>query len=97
MAGNGGYREGSGRKPLIQNKLTRDLKQEGLDKYPNFNPIVALLDFFYETEDPKLKLDRLKELAKKFVPDLKAVDVVTDGQSLNIPAIIQLIGDAPTN
>jgi len=57
MAGNGGYREGSGRKPLIQNKLTRDLKQEGLDKYPNFNPIVALLDFFYETEDPKLKLD----------------------------------------
>lgn len=97
MAGKGGVRPNAGRKPSIQNRISRDMRQEALDKYPGFNPITALLEFYHTNDDPKLKLDCLKELAKKFVPDMKAVDVVTDGQSLNTPSIIQLIGDAPTD
>lgn len=92
----GGKREGSGRPANLLNKITRDMKQEALDKYPNFSPLTALIDFYHETEDEKLKLDSLKEICKKYVPDMKAVDVVTDGQPLTPPALIQLIGNPPT-
>jgi len=95
MAGNGGRREGSGRKPLIQNKISRDLKAEAQAAYPNFNPLTELFKFYHETEDEKLRLDCLKEINKKFVPDLKSVDVVSNGESLVPPSIIQLIGNPP--
>lgn len=93
MSKQGGKREGSGRKPLIQNKISRDMKAEAMAEYPNFNPIKELFSFYHNTLDEKLRLDCLKEICKKFIPDLKAVDVVTNGQSLNKPAIIQLIGN----
>lgn len=81
----GGKRPNAGRKKGLSNKIATDYKEAAIKKYPTFNPIVELLELYYQVTDPKLKLDALKELAKKYVPDLKAVEVTNLGtQQLEI-------------
>ena len=86
-----------GKKLGVKNKNTIELRAEADIEYPNFNPYLELVKYYHESKDPTLKLSALKEICKKVMPDMKAVDVVTDGKSLNPTAIIQLIGNPPTD
>jgi len=86
----GGKRIGAGRKPNAINRISKEFKQEALDKYPDFNPLVELIDFYHTTDDQKHKLEALKEILKKYVPDLKAIDhSSSDGTALLAPLIIR--------
>jgi hypothetical protein len=90
MATLGGKREGAGRKPNIANRINRELKKEAADKYPNFNPLIELIDFYHTTEDQKLRLEAIKEILKKYVPDLKAIDhSSSDGTAILAPLILR--------
>jgi len=86
----GGYREGAGRKPNAVNLITREFKDEAAKKYPNFNPLIELIDFYHTTEDQKLKLQSLDIILNKYVPDLKAIEhSAADGSAILAPVILR--------
>lgn len=68
-----------GRTANTPNKATADFKAAATLKYPNFNPLISLLDIYHDKQiDIKIRMDALKEVSKKFVPDLKAIEHTID-------------------
>ena len=75
---NGGKRPNAGRKKGIPNfvkQITKDVKTELAEKFPNYNPIVAMAEIANNTTLPiDIRLNAHKEVSKYFAPQLKAIE-----------------------
>jgi hypothetical protein len=61
-----------------QHKANSDYKQRILNRNPLFHPIEAMYDIWEDKAlDPALRFNALKEMAKYFEPQLKAIELST--------------------
>lgn len=101
----GGKREGAGRKKGIANKLAMDYKELIAQSNPIQFLIDAFTNGYIEgnVEDPddmeqyltltlKERCDIAKDLAKKIVPDVKAIEHTgKDGEAINHSITVQFV------
>ena len=89
----GGKRDNAGRKPGTPNKITTDLLQAIQNKYPGFNPVVAMVDIYHdESLEMPLRLQALKEATKYTHQQRKAIDVTTEPTTDDVVHVFK-IGD----
>lgn len=70
---------GSGRKKGTPNKRTKNLIELIESKYPDFDPIISLIEISQDIETPlDIKVNCLKEIAKYIHPQRKAVEIATN-------------------
>jgi len=81
-----------------QNKVNSDYKERIAKRDPSFHPIEAMYDIWdNETLDPALRFNALKEMAKYFEPQLKAIEVSNpDGTMTPTLQIIRQTIGSPT-
>lgn len=71
-----GNTHGQGRKKGSKNKRTDELHRLVDEKYPGWNPVVALLDIAHDDEvDISLRAKCINEAASYLYPKLRSVDV----------------------
>lgn len=79
-----GERRG-GRIKGTPNKRTQDLIDLIQEKYPDFDPILSLIDISLNDDTPlDIKVTCLKEVAKYIHPQRKAVEVSTKGNNMSM-------------
>lgn len=72
----GGKREGAGRKKGIPNKDKKELFDKIREKYPDYDPILAMVAVAIDEEEAQtLRLTANKEIAQYLYPRLKATEV----------------------
>lgn len=72
----------SGRKKGTPNKRTQNLIELIEKKFPNFDPIISLIEISQDNETPlELKVNCLKEIAKYIHPQRKAVEIAANSDN----------------
>ena len=70
-----GHEKKGGRQAGTPNKNRDTLFEELNIKYPDFNPLVALVEIAEKTKSDAIKVTCYKELAKYHVPQLKSISI----------------------
>lgn len=73
-----GFKTG-GRMPGTPNANKKELSTMILEKYPNYHPVMALVDIANNSElDIILRFQANKEVAKYLCPQLKSIDISSE-------------------
>ena len=63
-----------GREKGTPNKERKDLVEMLKDKYPNYNPVIALAVIANTSKDELMRFNAHKEVAKYIAPQLKSIE-----------------------
>lgn len=87
------YIKTGGRLKGAPNKKTNDLKSLILNKYPDFNPILSMVELYHnELTLPAIKFQCLKEISQYLFPKRKTIDIVEDIQTEKPKITIRFVG-----
>lgn len=64
-----------GRLPGTPNKQSLHIMQLIAEKYPNYHPVLALVDIANSSQDIAIQLQANKEVAKYVCPQLKSIEI----------------------
>jgi|ERR1035437_6632043 hypothetical protein len=81
-------RKTGGRKQGTPNSERKDLVEMLRDKYPNYNPVIALADIAHSSKNELLRFQAHKEVAKYISPQLKSIEINGDLDTNNMKPII---------
>lgn len=70
----GGQRDGAGRKPGSLNKDKARLRELVEEKFPDWDPVIAMAKIATTTSDVNLELAACKEVAQYIHPKLKSTE-----------------------
>ena len=67
-----------GRLPGTPNKQSLHIMQLIAEKYPNYHPVLALVEIANSSQDVSIQLQANKEVAKYVCPQLKSIEIKED-------------------
>lgn len=84
-----------GRQKGTPNRERRELLELLQEKYPGYDPVIAMAEIAHTTENETLRFQAHREVAKYTRPRLKTVNVVLESDAANCPVIIDWLNDDP--